>query len=114
MFSFYFLNDQAYGSEDLLITENLFGWIYEQNVSRCGKLVLLSAPCFANATFAQIALDSSLEAFLWYGYKNPGMVASGIFAYQIAHARNISVPTLGKQFLNKGLAAESFFFLECI
>lgn len=76
--------------------------------------MFLLAPCFSDASFAQITFYRSLEAFLGYRYKNPGMVTPSVLADKVTHARNISVTTLGKQFLYKILAAESFFFLESI
>ena len=112
--SFDLLDDLSYGSVDLLVTHDLFGGVHEQNVDRCGQFMLLPAPCLADTSLAQISLYSSFEAFFRYGYKNPGMIASGVLADKVAHARYISVTTLGKQFLDKVLAAEPFFFLECI
>lgn len=76
--------------------------------------MLLLSPCLPDATFAKVAFDRPLEAFFGDRNKNPGMVTSGVLADKVAHARNISVATLGKQFLNEGLAAESFFFFKCI
>ena len=76
--------------------------------------MLLLSPCLSDATFAKVALDRSLETFFGNRNKNPGMVTSSVLADKVAHARNISVTTLGKQFLYKGLAAESFFLFKCI
>lgn len=76
--------------------------------------MFLLSPGFTDTALAEVALYSSLEAFLRNGYKNPGMVTSGVLSDEIAHARNISVTPLGKQFLNERLAAESFFFFESI
>lgn len=76
--------------------------------------MLLLSPCLPDATFAKVAFDRPLEAFFGDRNKNPGMVTSSVLADKVAHARNISVTTLGKQFLYKILAAESFFFLESI
>jgi hypothetical protein len=76
--------------------------------------MFLLSPGFTDTALAEVALYSSLEVFLRNGYKNPGMVTSCVLSDEIAHARNISVTPLGKQILNKFLAAEPFFLLECI
>lgn len=76
--------------------------------------MLLLSPRLSDATFAKVAFDRPFETFFRNRNKNPGMVTSSVLADEVAHARNISVTTLGKQFLNKGLAAESFFFFKCI
>lgn len=99
---------------DLFISHDFLGRIHEQDVDRCRQFMLLLAPRFADTAFAQISLHRSLETFLRDRYKNPGMVTSGVLSDQITHARNISVTPLGKQILNKFLAAEPFFLLECI
>ena len=112
--SFDLLDDLSHSCVDLLVAHDIFGRVHEQDVDRCGQFMLLPAPCLADTSLAQISLYSSFEAFFRYGYKNPGMVASGVLADKVAHARYISVTTLGKQFLDKVLAAEPFFFLECI
>ena len=76
--------------------------------------MLLLSPSLAYTSFAKVALDGSFEDFLRDGYKNPGMLTSGVLSDQIAHARYTSMFTLGKKSFDKRLAAESFFFLECI
>lgn len=110
---FYYLAD---GGEDGLVIKYLLGRIHEQDiysVLTCEHVLLLS-PCLSDTSFAEVALDCSLEYLLGYGYENPGMLTPGIFAYQVSHARNCSVTTFGKQLADKCLAAESFFFLKCI
>ena len=76
--------------------------------------MLLLPPCFSDASFAEIALDGSLEGLLRYGYKNPGMLASRVLSHEVAHARNISVFTLSKKLADERLAAESFSLLKRI
>ncbi len=76
--------------------------------------MLLLSPSLSDASFAEVALYGSLENLLWYGYKNPGMLASSVLSDKIAHARYISMLSLGKKNFDECLAAESFFFFECI
>jgi hypothetical protein len=109
--SLYHMSDSCV---DLFISHDFLGRIHEQDIDRCRQFMLLLAPRFADKAFAQISLHRSLETFLRNGYKNPGMVTSCVLSDEIAHARNISVTPLGKQFLNERLAAESFFFFESI
>ena len=72
------------------------------------------SPCLSDASLAEIALDSSLEYLLGYGYKNPGMLTARVLSHEVAHARNISMSALGKQLADERLAAEPFFLFECI
>ena len=76
--------------------------------------MLLLSECLSDASFAEVALDGSLEDLLRYGYKNPGMLASCVLSHEVAHARNISVFTLRKKLADERLAAESFSFLKRI
>ena len=76
--------------------------------------MLLPSPCFADASLAEISFHCSLEGLLRDRYKNPGMLTPGVLSDKIAHARYISMASLGKQLVYEALTAESFFLLKCI
>ena len=76
--------------------------------------MLLLSECLSDASFAEVALDGSLEDLLRYGYKNPGMLTARVLSHEVAHTRNISMSALGKQLADERLAAEPFFLFECI
>ena len=111
-----FFYDQANCSKDSFVVKKIFGRIHEQDIHAVLVVehVLLLSPGFAYPSFAEIALDRSLEDLLRYGYKNPGMLASRVLSHEVAHTRNISMFALGKQLADERLAAEPFFLFECI
>ena len=104
------------GREDCLIVKDFLGRVHEQDVHSvlAHQKMLLLSPCFPDASLAQVSLHSSLEDLLRHGYKNPGVLTSGVLADQISHARNIPVFTLRKKLTDERLAAESFVLLKCI
>lgn len=105
-----FFYDQANCSKDSFVVKKIFGRIHEQDIHAVLVVehVLLLSPGFAYPSLTEIALDGSLEDLLWYRNKNPGLLTSCVFSDKIAHARYISMSSLGKQLFNKRLAAESF------
>lgn len=106
----------TYGRVDGLVVKDFLGRVHEEDIHSilAGEHMLLLSECLSDTSFAEIALDSSLEDLFRYGYKNPGMLASRVFSHEVAHTRNISVSALCKKLADECLAAEPFALLKRI
>ena len=111
-----FFDNLTYGCVDGLVVKNFLGRVHEENVHPilAGEHVLLLSECLSDTSFAEIALDRSLEDLFRYGYKNPGMLTSRVLSHEVTHTRNISVSALCKKLSDERLAAESFALLKRI
>ena len=110
------VDDLSYSLIYLFVAEDFFCGIHEKHIQTAfdGQVVLLLSIAFADSSFQQIALYSTLEKLFRYGYHDPVLFVSGAFEAEIAHVRYIAVLAFGKKLRNAGLAAQSFFFRKSI
>ena len=110
------VDDLSYSLIYLFVAEDFFCRIHEKHIQTAfdGQVVLLLSIAFADSSFQQIALYSTLEELFRYRYHDPVLFVSGAFEAEIAHVRHIAVLAFGKKLRNAGLAAQSFFFRKSI
>lgn len=110
------VDDLSYSLIYLFVAEDFFCRIHEKHIQTAfdGQVVLLLSIAFADSSFQQIALHSTLEELFRYGYHDPVLFVSGAFEAEVAHVRYIAMLAFGKKLRNAGLAAQSFFFRKSI
>ena len=110
------VDDLSYSLIYLFVAEEFFCRIHEKHIQTAfdGQVVLLLSIAFADSSFQQIALHSTLEELFRYGYHDPVLFVSGAFEAEVAHVRYIAMLAFGKKLRNAGLAAQSFFFRKSI
>lgn len=72
------------------------------------------SPALADTTLQKVALDSPLEEFLRYGYKDSGLFFSIVGKVSVAENTHIAMSAMGKKPVNAPLAAQSFLFRKSI
>ena len=106
----------TYGRVDGLVVKDFLGRVHEEDIHSilAGEHMLLLSECLSDTSFAEIALDSSLEELLGYGYHNAVYSAVRSVKALVAYARHTAVLTFGKKLRYGRLAAQSFFLRKSI
>ena len=72
------------------------------------------SPAFTDTTLQKVALDSPLEEFLGYGYKDSGLFFSIVRKISVAESADIAMSAMGKKPVYASLATQSFLFRKSI